>query len=110
MVCDFCANPEPVWTFPTVPSVTNGRVEGMSVKTHQDAGWTACEACAIFVEERNILGLVRRVMAASPSLTDARLHGTLPSDDNRIDRQIRVHLANEYVTFINSRTGPKIAL
>lgn len=109
MVCDYCSDPHPVWIYLCGDQVTEFRaVTGQAVdlgdyrKRHGAARvlrtdtapglasawgqrWTACQACATCIEDRDLYGLIGRVTEVMPAkltrgkrlvVTRGRLHGT----------------------------------
>ena len=75
MICDFCASPEPCWSFPA------RRVQ-TSQFTHSSDSWAACQACRNLIDRGDRDRLARRAWRASrrlgfgPSLKEIkRVHG-----------------------------------
>lgn len=68
--CDFCSSLNPRWVYFT----TEFEIKFVNPETHDefdtsgrsDSGWAACEKCAEYVENRDIPGLVTRVMLTLP--------------------------------------------
>jgi len=89
--CDFCSAPQPVWAYlgddqqTHTKQVTARVVSGRDYRDRHHAArtlrtetthaftsawgqrWAACEACAVFVEARDLYGLVGRVVEAMPA-------------------------------------------
>ncbi|MBW8485573.1 hypothetical protein [Actinomadura parmotrematis] len=83
--CDFCDAPEPAWVYP--PGVSAIGVHAdlpaeeefplLDELTRHD--WLACDTCSVMIADRNLDGLVDRVLTERPALDAAaarRVRGT----------------------------------
>ncbi|MGH3947526.1 MAG: hypothetical protein ACRDSE_00140 [Pseudonocardiaceae bacterium] len=91
MQCDFCSGPGPTWVYVGADQHTEhrrvtakvvglgdyrdrrGAARALRIDTapgiSQSWGqrWSACQECAVFIEQRDVYGLIRRVVESMPS-------------------------------------------
>lgn len=77
MVCDFCGTPGPslAYTFVDTTAVFVNDETGDRFMENMGADWSVCTGCAGQVDQRNVNGLIARVVrkypaAARPSVSD----------------------------------------
>jgi hypothetical protein len=67
IICDFCASPEVLWSYPAA----DFHVEGTRL-LGSEGGWAACHECAALIEADDRDGLARRALSTAPAFMRER--------------------------------------